>query len=109
MRSALATSSDKMKATFDPLCSPLTWLTTSSVRAFPAVAHRISGRCVAKSEWTGMNGFSFEYMKEIDECFEPNISKSFNYKTSVESRSTTSGMSTASVLDQIEMLSAILE
>lgn len=112
MLSALATSSDKMKATFDP------FMLTTSVADYLVregvpfrETHHIFGRCAAESEQTdtSMNGSSFEHMKQIYEHFEPDISRSFNCKTSVKRRSAMDGTSISSVLELIQMLSAILE
>ncbi|KAH7146528.1 argininosuccinate lyase C-terminal-domain-containing protein [Dactylonectria macrodidyma] len=50
--------------------------------------HHISGRCVAKSEETGipMNELSYETLKAIDERFEEDIADVFNYEACAESR-----------------------
>ncbi|KAI9898206.1 hypothetical protein N3K66_006566 [Trichothecium roseum] len=106
------TLSEKMKATFD------SFMLTTGVTDYLVCegvpfreTYRISGRSVAESEQTGapMKGSPFGQMKEIDERFEPDISKPFTYKTSVERRSARGSTSTSSVLEQIQMLSTILE
>ena len=72
--------------------------------------HHISGRCVAKSEETGIpvNELSYEQMKAIDPRFEKDISEAFNYDTSVERRSAKGGSSNSSVMVQIEVLREML-
>ncbi|KAL7944590.1 L-Aspartase-like protein [Trichoderma barbatum] len=70
----------------------------------------ISGRCVAKSEETGipMNELSFEQLKAIDSRFEEDIAEAFVYETSVERRSAKGGTSKFSVLEQIQVIKAVL-
>uniref|UniRef100_A0A8H7NB47 argininosuccinate lyase n=1 Tax=Bionectria ochroleuca TaxID=29856 RepID=A0A8H7NB47_BIOOC len=73
--------------------------------------HHISGRVVAKSEELGipMDKLSLEQMKAIDGRFPDDIMDAFNYEASVESRSAQGGTSRAGVLEQIQVLKAMLE
>ncbi|KAF4125921.1 argininosuccinate lyase [Geosmithia morbida] len=102
----------KMKAALDPFMLATDVADYLVRKGVPfRETHHISGRCVAKSEETGipMNEFSFEQMKAIDSRFEEDISEAFNYETSVERRSAKGGTSKSSVLEQIAVLKAMLE
>ncbi|RMJ01678.1 hypothetical protein CDV36_015631 [Fusarium kuroshium] len=107
----LAVNAEKMKAALDPFMlatDVADYLVRKGVLF--RETHHISGRCVAKSEETGipMNEFSCEQIKAIDERFEEDIADVFNYETSVESRSAKGGTSKATVLEQIEVLRKML-
>lgn len=72
--------------------------------------HHISGRVVAKSEELGipMDKLSLEQLKAIDDRFTEDVMATFNYETSVELRSAKGGTSRARVLEQIQILKAML-
>lgn len=73
--------------------------------------HHISGRVVAKSEELGipMDKLSLEQLKAIDDRFTDDVMATFNYETSVESRSVKGGTSRASILEQIKVIKAMLD
>ncbi|KAF4338769.1 Argininosuccinate lyase [Fusarium beomiforme] len=73
--------------------------------------HHISGQVVAKSEQLGipMDKLSLEQLQAIDARFSEDVMDTFNYETSVESRSAKGGTSRARVLEQIEVLKAMLK
>ncbi|RSM06120.1 hypothetical protein CDV31_009296 [Fusarium ambrosium] len=107
----LAVNAEKMKAALDPFMLATDVADYLVRKGVPfRETHHISGRCVAKSEETGipMNEFSYEQIKAIDERFEEDIADVFNYETSVESRSAKGGTSKATVLEQIEVLREML-
>lgn len=102
----------KMKAALDPFMLATDVADYLVRKGVPfRETHHISGRCVAKSEETGipMNELTYEQMKEIDSRFEQDIAEAFNYETSVERRSAKGGTSKSSVLEQIEVLKKMLE
>ncbi|KAK9776546.1 hypothetical protein SCAR479_06869 [Seiridium cardinale] len=72
--------------------------------------HHISGRVVAKSEELGipMDKLSLEQLKAIDDRFTDDVIHTFNYETSVESRSAQGGTSRSRILEQIKVLKALL-
>ncbi|VUC30315.1 unnamed protein product [Clonostachys rosea] len=72
--------------------------------------HHISGRCVAKSEELGipMSELTLEQFKAIDSRFPDDIKDVFKYETSVEAKSAKGGTARSSVLEQIEVLKAML-
>ena len=72
--------------------------------------HHISGQVVAKSEELGipMDQLSLEQLKAIDDRFSKDVMDTFNYETSVESRSAKGGNSRSRVLEQIKVLRAML-
>lgn len=72
--------------------------------------HHISRRVVAKSKELGisMDKLSLEKPKVIDDLFTDDIIGTFNYETSVELRSAKGGTSRSSVLEQIEVIKAML-
>lgn len=72
--------------------------------------HHISGRVVAKSEELGIpiDKLSLEQLKAIDDRFTDDITHILDYETSVESRSAKGGTSRSSILEQIQVLRAIL-
>lgn len=109
--STLKVVPEKMQAALDPFMLATDVADYLVRKGVPfRETHHISGRCVAKSEETGipMNEFSFEQMKEIDERFEEDIAEAFNYETSVERRSAKGGTSKSSVLEQIAVIKAML-
>lgn len=73
--------------------------------------HHISGQCVAFSEKTGtpMDKMTVEDFKGIDSRFGDDILGVFDYEHSVEMHSAPGGTARASVLEQIEVLKAILK
>ncbi|KAF4981787.1 hypothetical protein FZEAL_2460 [Fusarium zealandicum] len=107
----LAVSPEKMRAALDPFMLATDVADYLVRKGVPfRETHHISGRCVAKSEETGipMNELSYEQIKAIDERFEEDIADVFNYDTSVESRTAKGGTSKATVLEQIEVLKKML-
>lgn len=72
--------------------------------------HHISGRCVAASEKLGipMSELSLEQLQAIDSRFEEDVSQAFDYERSVEMRSAKGGTSRARVLEQVNVLKAML-
>lgn len=72
--------------------------------------HHISRRVVAKSKELGisMDKLSLEKPKVIDDLFTDDIIDTFNYETSVELRSAKGGTSRSSVLEQTEVIKAML-
>ncbi|KAF5583402.1 argininosuccinate lyase [Fusarium pseudocircinatum] len=70
--------------------------------------HRISRRCVAKSGKQGipMNELSLE--QAIDGRFEEDVSHLFDYERSVEMRAAKGGCGRDCVLEQINVLKAML-
>lgn len=74
-------------------------------------AHHISGRVVALSENTGvsMDKLTLEQFQAIDSRFTANISVAFEYETSVELKSSQGGTSRSAVLEQIQVLRAMLD
>ncbi|KAK5997334.1 putative argininosuccinate lyase [Cladobotryum mycophilum] len=109
--STLQTVPEKMKASLDPFMLATDVADYLVRKGVPfRETHHISGRCVAKSEETGipMNQLSFEQLKEIDQRFEEDIAEAFDYETSVERRSAKGGTSKSSVLEQIKVLKEML-
>lgn len=109
--STLTVSPEKMRAALDPFMLATDVADYLVRKGVPfRETHHISGRCVAKSEETGipMNELSYEQMKAIDERFEEDISDVFNYETSVESRTAKGGTSKEGVLEQIKVLKEML-
>ncbi|KAL2687586.1 hypothetical protein Neosp_005147 [[Neocosmospora] mangrovei] len=107
----LTVNAEKMKTALDPLMLATDVADYLVREGVPfRETHHISGRCVAKSEETGipMDEFSYEQIKAIDERFEEDITDVFNYETSVESRSAKGGTRKATVLEQIEVLRKML-
>lgn len=109
--STLQTNPDKMRAALDPFMLATDVADYLVCKGVPfRETHHISGRCVAKSEETGipMNELSYEQMKAIDDRFQDDIAEAFNYETSVERKSAKGGTSKSSVLEQIKVLKEIL-
>ncbi|UNI20446.1 Argininosuccinate lyase [Purpureocillium takamizusanense] len=107
----LTTNAEKMRAALDPFMLATDVADYLVRKGVPfRETHHISGRCVAKSEETGipMNELSYEQMKAIDPRFEEDISEAFNYDTSVERRSAKGGTSKSSVMEQIKVLEEML-
>ncbi|KAJ6443162.1 argininosuccinate lyase [Purpureocillium lavendulum] len=107
----LTTNADKMRAALDPFMLATDVADYLVRKGVPfRETHHISGRCVAKSEETGipMNELSYEQMKAIDPRFEEDIAEAFNYDTSVERRSAKGGTSKSSVMEQIKVLKEML-
>ncbi|KAK7403698.1 hypothetical protein QQX98_010542 [Neonectria punicea] len=110
--STLTAVPEKMKASLDPFMLATDVADYLVRKGVPfRETHHISGRCVAKSEETGipMNELSYETLKGIDERFEEDIAEVFNYEASVESRTAKGGASKAAVLEQIEVIRKMLE
>lgn len=103
---------EKMKASLDPFMLATDVADYLVRKGVPfRETHHISGRCVAKSEETGIpvNELSYETLKAIDERFEEDIANVFNYEASVESRTTAKGgASKATVLEQTEVIRKII-
>lgn len=73
--------------------------------------HHISGRIVALAERESvpMDQLSVQQIQSVDERFDDDVKKCFNYERSVEMRSAKGGTSKASVLEQIAVLKDLLE
>lgn len=73
-------------------------------------AHHISGRVVAQSEELeiSMDKLTLEQLQAIDPRFTADIAEAFEYETSVEARTSKCGTSRSSVLEQIQVLRAML-
>ncbi|POR34995.1 Putative argininosuccinate lyase [Tolypocladium paradoxum] len=107
----LVTNPAKMRAALDPFMLATDVADYLVRKGVPfRETHHISGRCVAESEQTGipMNELSYEQMKAIDARFDEDIADAFDYEVSVERRSAKGGTSKSSVLEQIEVLTAML-
>jgi argininosuccinate lyase len=74
-------------------------------------AHHISGRVVALSEKleVPMDKLTLEQLQAIDSRFTADIAEAFEYETSVEAKSSQGGTSRSSVLEQIQVLRAMLD
>lgn len=74
-------------------------------------AHHISGRVVALSEKLeiSMDKLTLEQLQAIDSRFTADIVKAFEYETSVEAKSSKGGTSRSAVLEQIQIVRALLE
>ncbi|KAH7376141.1 L-Aspartase-like protein [Plectosphaerella cucumerina] len=73
-------------------------------------AHHISGRVVALSEKleVSMDTLSLEQLQAIDPRFTADITEAFEYDASVEAKSASGGTSRSSVLEQIQIVRAML-
>ncbi|KAL7783571.1 L-Aspartase-like protein [Trichoderma ceciliae] len=74
-------------------------------------AHHISGRVVAQSEKleVSMDKLTLEQLQAIDSRFTDDIAEAFEYETSVEAKTAKGGTSRSSVLEQIQILRAMLD
>ncbi|KAK1770410.1 putative argininosuccinate lyase [Phialemonium atrogriseum] len=74
-------------------------------------AHHISGRVVAQSEKleVSMDKLTLEQLQAIDSRFTADIAEAFEYETSVEAKTSKGGTSRSSVLEQIQVLRAMLD
>ncbi|KAI1281848.1 argininosuccinate lyase [Xylaria sp. FL0933] len=74
-------------------------------------AHHISGRVVAQSEKleVSMDKLTLEQLQAIDSRFTADITEAFEYETSVEAKSSKGGTGRSSVLEQIQIVRAILD
>ncbi|KFG81230.1 argininosuccinate lyase [Metarhizium anisopliae] len=74
-------------------------------------AHHISGRVVAQSEklQVSMDKLTLEQLQAIDTRFTADIAEAFEYETSVEAKTSKGGTSRSSVLEQIQVLRAMLD
>ncbi|KAH0593067.1 hypothetical protein MHUMG1_09068 [Metarhizium humberi] len=74
-------------------------------------AHHISGRVVAQSEklQVSMDKLTLEQLQAIDSRFTADIAEAFEYETSVEAKTSKGGTSRSSVLEQIQVLRAMLD
>jgi argininosuccinate lyase len=74
-------------------------------------AHHISGRVVALSEKleVSMDTLSLEQLQAIDPRFTADITEAFEYDASVEAKSASGGTSRSSVLEQIQIVRAMLD
>ncbi|KAI2768892.1 argininosuccinate lyase [Daldinia loculata] len=74
-------------------------------------AHHISGRVVALSEKleVSMDKLTLEQLQAIDSRFTADIAEAFEYETSVEAKTAKGGTSRSSVLEQIQVLRAMLD
>ncbi|KEZ42472.1 hypothetical protein SAPIO_CDS5679 [Scedosporium apiospermum] len=74
-------------------------------------AHHIAGRVVAQSEKleVPMDKLTLEQLEAIDSRFTADIAEAFEYETSVEAKTSKGGTSRSSVLEQIQVLRAILD
>ena len=73
--------------------------------------HHISGRIVALAEKQGlrMDKLSVKQIQSVDDRFDDDVKKCFDYERSVEMRSAKGGTSKISVLEQIAVLKDLLE
>jgi argininosuccinate lyase len=73
--------------------------------------HHIAERVVAQSEKlkVSMNNLILEQLQAIDSRFTADIGKAFEYETRVEAKSSKGGTSRSSVLEQIQVLRAMLD
>ncbi|KAK1636841.1 L-Aspartase-like protein [Colletotrichum phormii] len=73
-------------------------------------AHHISGRVVALSENTevSMDKLTLEQLQAIDSRFTADIAEAFEYESSVEAKDAKGGTSKSSVLEQIQLVKAML-
>ncbi|KAL6855175.1 hypothetical protein ACO1O0_006313 [Amphichorda felina] len=74
-------------------------------------AHHISGRVVALSEKleVPMDQLTLEQLQAIDSRFTADIAEAFEYETSVEAKTAKGGTSRSSVLEQIQVVRAMLD
>ncbi|KAF5486371.1 putative argininosuccinate lyase [Colletotrichum fructicola] len=74
-------------------------------------AHHISGRVVAESEKleVAMDKLTLEQLQAIDSRFTADIAEAFEYETSVEAKTAKGGTSRSSVLEQIQVIRAMLD
>ncbi|GJN81955.1 argininosuccinate lyase [Purpureocillium lilacinum] len=74
-------------------------------------AHHISGRVVALSEKLelSMDKLTLQQLQAIDARFTADIVEAFEYETSVEAKTSKGGTSRSSVLEQIQVLRAMLD
>lgn len=109
--STLVTNADRMRSALDPFMLATDVADYLVRKGVPfRETHHISGRCVAKSEETGipMDELSYDQFKAIDGRFEEDIRDVFNYESSVERRAAKGGTSKSSVLQQIKVLREML-
>ncbi|KAI1820414.1 argininosuccinate lyase [Xylaria intraflava] len=109
--STLTIRPDRMRAALDPFMLATDLADYLVRKGVPfRETHHISGRCVAKSEELGvpMNELSLEQLQAIDGRFMEDVLDTFNYNTSVETRSAKGGTSRARVLEQIKVLKTML-
>ncbi|KAF4417360.1 argininosuccinate lyase [Fusarium acutatum] len=102
---------ERMKAALDPFMLATDLADYLVRKGVPfRETHHISGRCVAESEKQGipMNELSLEQLQAIDGRFEEDVSHVFDYERSVEMRAAKGGCSRARVLEQINVLKAML-
>ena len=73
-------------------------------------AHHISGRVVALAEKEGvrMDKLTFEQLQKVDERFEENVMECWDNERAVEMKSAKGGTSRKGVMEQIEILKAML-
>ncbi|PHH79438.1 hypothetical protein CDD80_4782 [Ophiocordyceps camponoti-rufipedis] len=110
--STLKTNGDRMRAALDPFMLATDVADYLVRKGVPfRETHHISGRCVAKSEETGipMNELSFEQLKAIDNRFDEDVAQVFDYDASIERRSAKGGTSKSGVAEQIKMLRDMLK
>ncbi|PHH85687.1 hypothetical protein CDD83_68 [Cordyceps sp. RAO-2017] len=110
--STLTTRPDRMRDALDPFMLATDVADYLVLKGVPfRETHHISGRCVAKSEETGipMNKLTYQQLKEIDGRFEEDVAKVFDYDASVERRAAKGGTSKSSVLEQIKVLREMLK
>jgi len=74
-------------------------------------AHHISGRVVALSEKSeiSMDKLTLQELQAIDSRFTADIAEAFEYESSVEAKSSQGGTSRSSVLEQIQVVKAMLD
>lgn len=73
--------------------------------------HHISGECVREAEelkLTGIDKLNLQQLKKIDERFEKDVSKVFDFEASVERRDATGGTAKSAVLKQLKNLASQL-
>ncbi|CAD6504413.1 BgTH12-06143 [Blumeria graminis f. sp. triticale] len=110
--STLTVKPEKMRSSLDPFMLATDLADYLVRKGVPfRETHHISGRCVAHSEKTGvpMNKMSSSDFKNIDERFDSDVLAIFDYEHSVEMHSVTGGTSRSKILEQINILKALLE
>ncbi|RDA94548.1 hypothetical protein CP533_2726 [Ophiocordyceps camponoti-saundersi (nom. inval.)] len=110
--STLTTNGDRMRAALDPFMLATDLADYLVRKGVPfRETHHISGKCVAKSEETGipMNELSYDQLKAIDDRFEKDVAQVFDYDACAERRTAKGGTCKASVKEQIKVLRDLLK
>lgn len=105
--STLRTRPEKMKAALSPDMLATDVADYLVRRGVPfREAHSVSGKVVllAENEGIPMDKLSYEQLKSVDDRFDVDIVKSFDYETSVEMKSARAGTSRSAIMTQVEIL-----